>query len=299
MAPKILAFGEIIWDVYPDRKLIGGAGLNFAAHCAKCGCESYMLSSVGNDELGDNVFDIARGFGVKTEFIKTCDKATGRCIVTLNDAKIPSYNVLRDAAYDNIVLCDEDIGDIKAIGFDAIYFGTLIQRAPLSRGSLLRLLKICDFKEKVCDVNLRTDCFDKDSVRLCLENATVLKISDEEEPTLSALGLYSANDNTPESIASAISASFPHIKYVIITCGSRGAYVYVTKEERGFFRESEKVKVASTVGAGDSFIAAWTASMLSGSTPEKAAERAVKLSGYVVSKTDAIPDYSFNDIIKP
>ena len=90
----------------------------------------------------------------------------------------------------------------------------------------------------------------------------------------------------------------PNIKHIIITLGDKGAFVYCADELRHFTMPSPPVKVASTVGAGDSFIAAWATSILSGSTPEIATERAVKLSGFVVSKTDAIPSYHFeNDIL--
>lgn len=292
---KILTFGEIIWDVYPDKNLIGGAGLNFAAHAAKCGAESYMLSAIGRDELGKDALVYTDGFGVKSELIEKCDKPTGQCLVTLNERGIPSYNVLCDVAYDNISLDDNDIAKINQLGFDAIYFGTLIQRSTASRESLRRLVTECNFKERICDVNLRKDCFDGESVLFCLEHATILKISDEEEPTLRQFGYYLPIDSNPESIATAILQKFSNIKYIIITLGDKGAFVYCADENRYFTIPSSPVKVASTVGAGDSFIAAWSTSVLSGSTPEAATEKAIKLSGFVVSKSDAIPNYTFQN----
>ena len=162
-----------------------------------------------------------------------------------------------------------------------------------SREALRKICENCHFDETVCDVNLRKDCYDKDSVKFCLNNATVLKISDEEEPTLRAFGYYAPTGNTPEQIAKAIADKFLQIKYIIITLGSKGAYDYYVDRGAGFFKEAKKVKVASTVGAGDSFIAAWISSYLAGNTPEIATERAVALSSFVVSRTDAIPSYRF------
>lgn len=295
MTSKILVFGEIIWDVYPDKKHIGGAGLNFAAHCTKCGCESYILSAVGHDELGEQAIKSAKDFGVITEFTKITDLKSGQCIVTLDEKAIPSYNVLRGVAYDNIVLDENDIAAVKQKKFDALYFGTLIQRSKTSRDTLHFLVNNCDFREKICDVNLREGCFDSDSVKFCLENATILKISDEEEPTLRSFGLYAPKDNSAEGIARAICERFAQIKHVIITCGGKGAYIYCASKLHGFFKESQKVQVASTVGAGDSFLAAWTSAYLSGSSPEEATDRAIRLSAFVVSHIDAIPSYHFKE----
>lgn len=292
---KILTFGEIIWDVYPDKNLIGGAGLNFAAHAARCGAESYIISAMGHDQLGSDALYCIEKFGVRPELLKRCDKPTGQCIVTLNERRIPSYNVLCDVAYDNIILCDNDVAKIKELCFDAIYFGTLIQRSTASRESLRRLVTECNFKERICDLNLRKDCFDGESVLFCLEHATILKISDEEEPTLRQFEYYLPIDSNPKSIATAILQKFSNIKYIIITLGDKGAFVYCADENRYFTIPSSPVKVSSTVGAGDSFIAAWSTSVLSGSTPEAATEKAVKLSGFVVSKSDAIPNYTFQN----
>ena len=299
MTPKILVFGEIIWDIYPDQKLIGGAGLNFAAHGSRCGCESFMCSAVGNDSLGSDAIAAAESFGVNSEFIKKIDFPTGQCLVTINSAGIPSYNVLRGVAYDNITANDKDIEKINKIGFDALYFGSLIQRGLTSRASLRKICEEFNFGEIVCDVNLREGCYDLDSIAFCFENATVIKISDEEEPTLRHLGEYSAEDDSPESVARAISKKYTQIKYVILTLGAKGAYVYCANRSEGFFKESKKVKVASTVGAGDSFFAAWVSSYLCGESAVTATERAIALSGFVVSHTDAIPNYRFEgEIVK-
>lgn len=295
MKSKILVFGEIIWDIYEEKNLIGGAGLNFAAHSAKCGCESFMYSAVGNDSLGSDAVATAESFGVNSEFIKTVNFPTGQCLVTIDSAGIPSYNVLRGVAYDNITANDKDIEKINKICFDALYFGSLIQRDSTSRASLRKICEECNFGEIVCDVNLREGCYDLDSIAFCFENATVIKISDEEEPTLRHLGIYSAEADSPESVARAISEKYMQIKYVILTLGAMGAYVYCANRSEGFFKESKKVKVASTVGAGDSFFAAWVSCYLCGESAVAATERAIALSGFVVSHTDAIPNYGFEN----
>ncbi len=295
MKPKILSFGEIIWDVYEKESFIGGAALNFAAHASKCGAESWLFSGVGNDELGEKAKETVEKLKVNSAFIKVTGKATGKCLVTLDEKGTPDFNVLENTAYDNIEVTKEDVLAINRLGFDALYFGTLIQRNSVSAASLRKLCRECSFKEVVCDINLRKKCYNADSVKLCLENATVLKLSIEEEPLLRELGLYTVNDDDFEGIASAISDKYPNIKFVILTLGEKGSYVFDTKAKNAFVQKAKKVKAVSTVGAGDSFIAAWITSYLSGNTPEESTLIANELSGFVVSKTDAVPDYSFKD----
>lgn len=295
---KILSFGEIIWDIYENGRFIGGAGLNFAAHSAKCKADSFMLSGVGNDELGKSAKKKTREFGVNADFIKKSDKKTGQCIVTLDENATPCYNVLEDTAYDNIIITDNDIEKIKGLHFDALYFGTLIQRNSVSKEALKKICENCTFPEIVCDINLRKNCYDSESVEFCFKNATVLKISEEEEPLLKELGIYSSNLNSLEDICEEICEKYSNIRYIIFTLGEKGALVYSSKDKKVFKESGVKVKVRSTVGAGDSFFAAWTASYLSGKSVEEATKRAIKLSSFVVSNTDAIPEYTFADFFE-
>lgn len=292
LKPRIISFGEIIWDVYETESLIGGAPLNFAAHCSGCGAESFLISAVGQDALGSMAFERIPDFGINSRFVKRTSSPTGQCIVTLSDAGIPNYNVLSSTAYDSISLSDEDIAAISALGFDALYFGTLIQRSAASRSSLHRLCAEVSFREIICDINLRNCCYNADSAAFCLENATILKISQEEEPLLQSLGLYTTASSEPECIAKAICSKFRQIKYLILTLGENGAFVYSAADTIGFTEAAKRVPVVSTVGAGDSFTAAWVCAYLSGKSVQEATHEAVALSAFVVSQADAIPDRS-------
>ena len=204
MKPKILTFGEIIWDVYENGSFIGGAGLNFAAHCSKCGAESILFSAVGRDDFGKRTMDFVKDLRISCEHIKVLDKPTGQSVVSLDERGTPDFYITEDVAYDNIRLTDDDLSFINESSFDALYFGTLIQRSAVSRESLKKLLSSCSFGEIVCDVNLRKNCYGADSVRLCLENATVLKISIEEEADLRKMNMYAPFCDTPEAVCKAI-----------------------------------------------------------------------------------------------
>ena len=239
MKQKIVVFGEIIWDVYENERCMGGAGFNFAAHCARCGAESMLFSAVGRDEPGDCAIRLTEQNGVDTALLKRVDRETGQSIVTLDDAGVPTFNVLRDVAYDNIPVTEEDVSFLRGMSPDALYFGTLIRRAPVSRAALDRLRAGVSFRETVCDMNLREGCYDAENARFCLQNATVLKISDEEEPLLRKMGLYTA-DGTPEDIARAIRAGYPNVKVLAFTCGGKGAYHLICKTEKHISRGQKR-----------------------------------------------------------
>ena len=278
---NVLSFGEVLWDVYPDNKYIGGAPLNFAAHFVKNGGKASMLSAVGNDELGHETIKVVEGFGVGTNYIAIHNhKETGKCLVTLNEKMIPSYNLLSDVAYDEISYpqLNED--------FDVLYFGTLALRSEANLDSLNKVLKNYTFKEVFVDMNIRPPHYSKQSIELALQKATLIKISDEELPTvLKEMNLDETTD------AKALCDLYPQLKVVMITKGEKGSSVYCKEEGQEYAIEAKKVEVVSTVGAGDSFSASFLASYLKGASIDECLEKATEISAYVVSKKDAIPDY--------
>lgn len=282
---KILSFGEVLWDVYPDRKLIGGAPFNFAAHLAKHREDVYMLSSVGNDLLGRETVDRMNTFGIRTDYVAICDSAhTGRCIVTLDHNAVPSYNLLNNVAYDYI-----DSG-IVGENFDVLYFGTLALRSEFNRNSLSNLLKRRDFGEVFVDVNIRKPYYSSETVRFAAEKATIIKISDEELPIVADI-LNIDSDLDYVDFTSALSHHCQNLNTIIITLGEKGAFVYDVQNAAKYFCGGSKVTAVSTVGAGDSFSAAFLHRYLKGFNLNDCLFYATKIAALVVSSFDAVPEY--------
>lgn len=279
---KILSFGEILWDVYPDNAYIGGAPLNFGAHLAKQGAEVYMLSAVGKDELGEKALSVLEDWNLRTDYVKTVDKETGKCLVTLDGNSVPSYNLLSDVAWDCI---DGEIDD----SFDVFYFGTLALRSETNVSTVKKLLAKGGFKEIFVDVNIRPPFYSEKTVGMALENATILKISDEELETVVALAGLEASGT--EKTARAIATAYPNIKILIITLGAKGSVAYDVEKDKFFYADGIKVEVISTVGAGDSFSASFLRKYLECESIEACLAYATKISAFVVSKYDAVPDY--------
>ena len=286
---KILAIGEIIWDVYPDKKVIGGAPFNFSAHAALCGAESTLISAIGDDSLGKEALSIMKEYEVDSRYLQVNQYPTGRCMIELDENAIPHYNVLREVSYDKILLQNNDLMNLEKEKFDALYFGTLIQRDAVSRKAVRELVQKCHFTHIVCDVNLRPNCYDSESIAFCLQNATILKVSLEEEPLLRACAEYTPTGSTPKAVAQALCDVYPQLEVVIITLGKDGSYAYCSKEQSECYQEAIGEKVVSTVGAGDSFTAAWLTSYLKLQPMEQCMKYAAQISGIVVANLQAVP----------
>lgn len=284
---KLIAFGEVIWDRYESGDVIGGAPFNFCGHVSHFGDDAYILSGVGNDALGDRAIHAAHQFGIRTELLQQNDYETGACIVTLDENKVPSYNVLTNTSYDKISASEEILEKIHEIGADVFYFGTLIQRDPVSKAALITILQNCEFKEVFCDINIRKGCFDRESLELCLSTATVLKVSEEEAHYIYDLGILKESE---KSLPKALCDRFENLKIVIYTMGSKGSLAYEAANDRTVLSpEPSDVKVVSTVGAGDSFGACFMHYLMQGASLETCLKEATATSDFVVSHKDAIP----------
>lgn len=273
---KILSFGEILFDIFGGEKKIGGAPLNFAAHCARLGAESDMVSAVGKDKEGKEALELVSALGVGTKYIETVKKIpTGYCEVTLDENGAPSYYLAPGVAYDNIP-CPK----IKE-EYDALYFGTLALRDEKSRESLFKLARTVKAKEKFCDINIRQDYCTSDILESCLKTATILKLSREEMSVFGKDSLIA----TAEYILSV----YTNIHTVVITMDSDGACCF-TRTGRSFAKANH-AQAVSAVGAGDSFSAAFIVNYLSGEKLQVCLNRACLLGSYVVTQLGAVPDY--------
>lgn len=279
---KVLAFGEILWDVYPTEKFLGGASLNFGAHLAKHGHEVYMLSALGKDGYGDEALAKVRQWNLKEDFVARLEQPTGSCVVTLDEAGMPSYDLKNHVAYDYIP--SEAAGD-----FDVLYFGTLALRGEYNRESVKKLLAEKQFAQVFVDVNIRPPYQFPETAAMAAENATILKISEEElDEVARLLGMEKAKHDV---FAKALAKKYGNLRYIIITLGGDGAYALDCGSGAEVTCPSEKVKVASTVGAGDSFGAAFLHKLFAGGDLKACLQYAGKVAAFVVSQNPAVPDY--------
>jgi len=275
----VVSFGEVLWDVIEGVPHLGGAPFNFAAHCALCGMKTAMISSVGDDDLGRRACEMARGYGVDVTGVAVHPKApTGTVMVALKDG-IPSYDIRTGVAWDEIVVSDDFLAQPCP---RAVYFGTLVQRAPVSAATLKRVLEAWKGAEIFFDVNLRQNYWSKALVEEGLGRATVLKLNDEEQVTL---GIDPAK----------AFATHPQLKVALVTKGADGCEVFLRDGTMFVSPAQPAGPVVDTVGAGDAFSAAFLTAYLKGSTPQEAARAGNVRGGFVASKAGAIPVEAYDE----
>lgn len=280
---KIIGLGEVLFDVLPQGAKLGGAPANFAFHVSQFGYDAVAISAVGNDILGDHALKTFDDNGLKY-IIPRVPYPTGTVNVTLDEAGVPTYTFTPDVAWDHIPFTPE----MEAVAKEAraVCFGSLAQRSAVSRETINKVLEATpEDCLKIFDINLRGNFYNKEVLQQGVRHANILKINDEELITVGRMFDYPGLDI--EEKCRIIMRRY-HLKMVVLTCGTNGSYVF---EENGFtsFKPTPKVEVADTVGAGDSFTGAFTASLLSGKTIEEAHEIAVNVSAYVCTKKGAMP----------
>ena len=272
----VIAFGEILWDIIDGVPHIGGAPFNFAAHAARCGLKSAIVSAVGNDELGRRALDEATRLGVDVSMVGVNPQLpTGTVNVTLADG-IPSYEIVRPVAWDEITGAAGS--PLPAVDVPrAFYFGTLAQRSPVSAATLGRMLKAYATSLVFFDVNLRQEFWSVELVEKGLPFADILKLNDEEMRLLRF---------APESLFD----RYPRLKIVVETRGANGCHVITRDGEMFDSPALPDGPVVDTVGAGDSFSAAFLAAILRGESPVAAAEAGNRLAGKVAARAGAVPE---------
>ena len=268
----VMAFGEILWDIIDGVPHIGGAPFNFAAHVAKCGLKSAIISSVGDDDLGCRAKERVAALGVDGDFVSVHPSLpTGTVNVTLKNG-IPSYEIVKPVAWDEIR------ADVAALPPPrAFYFGSLAQRSPVSSKTLARLLETFSSSLVFFDVNLRQKFWSKKLIEDCLARTDVLKVNDEEMATL---GFN----------AERLFAACSRLKLLIETRGADGCAVWSRDGESFTSPALPDGPVVDTVGAGDSFSAAFLAAVLNGRDLRTAAEEGNRRAGKVAARSGAIPE---------
>ena len=277
--------GEALWDVLPEGKKIGGAPANFAYHVSQFGLNSKVVSAVGEDKLGTEILENLQAKKLKMQ-IETVPYPTGTVQVELDAEGVPCYDIKEGVAWDNIPYT-KDLDEL-AHQACAVCFGSLAQRSVVSRNTINAFLDAMPHDAnvlKIFDINLRQSFYTKEILCNSFKRCNILKINDEELVTVSRMFGYPGIDLQDKCW---ILLGKYNLKMLILTCGVNGSYVFTPGEMS--FVETPKVEVADTVGAGDSFTAAFVAAILSGKTVREAHELAVETSAYVCTQNGAMPE---------
>ncbi|WP_372773877.1 carbohydrate kinase [Mangrovibacterium sp.] len=286
---NIVCYGEVLWDMLPSGKKLGGAPLNVALRAQSLGNNATVISAIGNDELGHEIIREMKAYAANTGHIQISKNyETSVVLVHLDQEGSATYEIKMPCAWDDIAISAQDIEIVR--NSDAFIYGSLIARNSTSRDTLCALLKEAKFK--VFDVNLRPPHFSQETLMNLMKQADFIKLNDDEIFLICGnMGFHS------QSFEAAIRflASHTNTNQICVTRGKDGAILFVGDEF--IYNRGYKITVADTVGAGDSFLASLISKLLNGSTPQEAIDFASAVGAIVASKEGANPVLAASEIM--
>ncbi len=278
----VIGIGEILWDLLPSGKMLGGAPANFAYHANQLGAEGIPVSAVGDDELGSELTSDLKQLGVDTSYIQVnSDKPTGTVNVTFSNNE-PQYEIVENVAWDNLKLSDELLNLFTKA--DAVCFGTLAQRTKENRGVINALISELDSScIKYFDLNLRQSFYSKELIDHLIRLSDILKLNNDELEVISKI--YKLNGNRIVRCRELIRKF--ELNMIVLTIGSEGSLI-ITAED---YSQSVPVvtKIEDTIGAGDSFSAAIVIGLLHNVEIHELNAFANEVSSHVCSQKGGTP----------
>ena len=280
---RIVGIGELLWDLLPTGAQIGGAPANFSYHAGALGAETRTISRVGDDTLGHELLAQLKTLGVSTECVQLDPTMpTGTVAVEIDADGQPCFDIRANVAWDHLQV---DAAALHAASSaDALCFGTLAQRDPVSRAAIRTLVAASPSEAlRVLDVNLRQQYYSRALIEESLALATVLKVNDLELPRLVAL--FSLEGDLRSQLEQL--AERWQLRAIALTRGDRGSVLLTAHEWSE--HPGVTVNVVDTIGAGDAFTAAMTVGLLSGWALDDVNAHANEVAGFVASCSGGTP----------
>ncbi|OBQ54595.1 carbohydrate kinase [Tamlana sp. s12] len=285
----IVCFGEVLWDVFPEHKKIGGAPLNVALRLASFNHDVTMISAVGQDELGALIWNYLEEHRINTNHVQALEEyKTGEVQVILNAKGSASYTIEHPRAWDKISL--KQAAKLAVQEADAFVFGSLAARDAVSKQTLFNLLEV-EETYKIFDLNLRPPFYNKELLVYLMHKADFIKFNDDELFEVAAF-LGSKFNGLEQNLH--FIAENTNTKHICVTKGSHGAVLLY--DDDLYYNSGYQIKVADTVGAGDSFLASLISQLLNGITPQIAINFASAVGALVAQREGANPKLSTFDI---
>lgn len=270
---NILSIGELLWDIFPDKKILGGAPANFVFHARQFGSDATLFTALGNDKQGLDLEKTAAKAGIIMQSSRV-SHPTGTAEIILNNEQVPTYKLNDNCAWDHIPLTNNL--KIFAAKADLIVFGTIAQRNFESRNTIKKALKLSKPSSKILfDINLRLNFYTKEIIEESLSAANYLKLNDEEESVLQNL----FNKNIEQIISDF------NLELAILTLGPKGSKIITSNSMSEC--PAAKCKIVDTVGAGDSFTAFFIINYLKGMSISESQKKASKVAAYVCAHNGA------------
>ncbi len=259
MKQRVVAFGEVVWDIFPDGKVLGGAPTNLVFRLNSFGDEGVLLSRVGDDSLGSEILHKVEELGMSIENIQIDNVfPTGTVDIKIDNDGRPDFFIKRDVAFDHIEFTAEALMLVR--NARCLSFGTLVQRYGLSKNTLRELIKEAPNPIKFLDLKLRNNCYNKNIIETSLNLANILRVKENELFSLkSELSLFEFESKL---IAAELLNQF-NLDIILVTKGKNGAFA-LDKNNNYFEDPGYSIKLVDTVGSGVAFSAGFLHYYLSG-----------------------------------
>jgi fructokinase len=293
---QVLSIGEILWDVFPDRELLGGAPLNFSVNTVRLGNKAAQITAVGEDERGRLAREAMTTLGVSTQFVGvTPGKPTGVALVTTSPDGEPRFEIPRPAAFDFVDMLPDALERAKDLKPDWLYLGTLIHMNEHVEQITRRLSESVPGVRCFYDMNLRPGSWNLPLVQRLCAMATILKLNEDEARTLGGLTGMTAERFSIEDFSSKWAAQYG-LESICVTLGGAGCLVF----ENGTAQRvpGYPATVQDTVGAGDAFAAAFLHGYHHGWPRLRTARFANALGSIVASRAGATPKWSLEECLQ-
>jgi len=292
MPKKIAAFGELLWDLLPNEKVLGGAPANFIYRINSFGDDGTLLSKVGNDKAGREAREALRTLGVSDENVQTdYEFPTGSVKVKIDELGNADYNILTDVAYDHIEINAEMMDAFSQA--DCVCFGTLVQRYGISKNTLRELIHESSEVVKFLDINLRKKCYTATSVEDSLRMTNILKTNNEE--LLITKYLLNLRQSDLKDLAQETIEKY-NLDILLCTLGENGAFC-LTKTDEFFYDPGYQISLGDTVGSGDAFSAGFVHYYMNGHPIEEALRFGNAAGAMVATTTGATAPISKEEIL--
>ena len=287
---RIICFGEVLWDVLPAGRKLGGAPLNVALRAQSWGNKAKMISSIGKDRIGEELIEEIIGHGGSLDHIQVSESSsTSEVHIALDESGSASYEIKMPCAWDNILPMEWDAEAVEAS--DAFIFGSLVARSDTSRETLFGLLEKARYK--VFDVNLRPPHYTPDRIIGLMKAADFVKFNDDE---LYEICSYQEFINRELEACIRFMAEQTDTNQICVSLGKDGGVLFYNNEF--YYNKGYKITVADTVGAGDSFLASIISQLLNACEPQEAIDFACAVGAIVASKNGANPEVSTSEVRK-
>ena len=279
----LVGLGEILWDVLPDGKQLGGAPANFAYHAQALGGQGVVVSCIGNDELGKEIFSSLDELQLQRQYVSVDNShPTGTVTVKLDEDGKPDYIIHENVAWDFIPSSSALLS--LAAETDVVCFGSLCQRSEVSQKTVRSFLQATKPDcIRVFDINLRQSYFNRKVINTMLELSNVLKLNDEELAVVAnLLGITGSETDILSQLAERYA-----LRLIALTRGASGSRLYAQGEDSN--HQGFPAQIADTVGAGDSFTAAMTLGLLNSKNLDTINKYANRVASFVCSQSGATP----------